>query len=107
MFATIRHYRLSSGSMDDLLHEIDTDFAESIQEMDGFVAYECVDCGDGMLTTISTFRDRSAAEASSEMAASWIRDNLEGRFDLQRLDVATGEVSVSRAREEVLEPAHH
>ena len=49
MFATIRRYRLNAGSMDALLHEVDVGFAEMIQEQDGFVAYEVLDCGDGMV----------------------------------------------------------
>ena len=106
MFATIRRYRLTTGSMDDLLHEVDVGFAEMIQEQHGFVAYEVLDCGDGMVTTISTFADRAAAEASTEQAAAWIRDNL-ADYDMDRLDVQTGELAVSRAREEMLVPAHH
>jgi quinol monooxygenase YgiN len=106
MFATIRRYRLNSGSMDALLHEIDVGFAEMIQEQDGFIAYEVMDCGDGHLTTISTFADREAAEASTDAAAAWIRENL-ADYDMERLDVSTGELAVSRAREEMLVPAHH
>jgi quinol monooxygenase YgiN len=107
MYATIRRYQLRSGSMDDLLHEVDVDFAETIQEAEGFIAYECMDSGEGMLTTISTFSDRESAEASTEMAETWIRDNLAGRYDLERLDVMTGELAVSRASEKMLVPAHH
>ena len=107
MFATIRRYRLNAGSMDALLHEVDVGFAEMIQEQDGFVAYEVLDCGDGMVTTISTFADRAAAEATTDMASAWIRDNLAARFDMERLAVETGEVAVSRARQEMLVPAHH
>lgn len=106
MFATIRRYRVSAGSMDELLHEIDTGFAEQIQEMDGFIAYECLDCGDGLLMTISTFRDRAEAEASTMLAAAWVRDELADRYVLERLDATTGEIAVSRAREALLEPAH-
>jgi len=106
MFATIRRYRLNAGSMDALLHEVDVGFAEMIQEKDGFVAYEVLDCGDGMVTTISTFADRDAAEATTETAAAWIRENL-ADYDMERLAVETGELAVSRAREEMLIPAHH
>ena len=106
MFATIRRYRLNTGSMDALLHEIDVGFAEMIQDVDGFVAYEVLECGDGMLTTISTFADRESAEASTEQAAAWIRENL-SEYEMDRLDVQTGELVVSRAREEMLVPAHH
>ena len=106
MFATIRRYRLNAGSMDALLHEVDVGFAEMIQEKPGFVAYEVLDHGDNHITTISTFADRDAAEATTEAAAAWIRDNL-ADFDMERLDVITGELVVSRAREALLVPAHH
>lgn len=106
MYATIRRYRVSGGSMDDLLHEVDTGFAETIQEMDGFIGYECLDCGAGTLVTISMFRDREMAEASTDAAAKWVQANLADRYDIDRLDAMTGEVAVSRAREALLEPAH-
>ena len=107
MFASIRRYRLRSGSMDDLLHLVDSDFAETIQEADGFVAYEVIDSGDGQLVTMSVFRDSDAAAASADMAAEWIRSTLAAQFDLERLDVMLGEMAVSRAMSEMLEPAHH
>src|SRR5829696_6571055 len=106
MYASIRRYRGEAAEMDELLHKVDTDFAQYIEEMDGFVAYECVDGGDGSLCTISVFRDRAAAEASADAAAAWIRDALSD-YKIERLDVFTGEVSVSRASSEMLEPAHH
>jgi hypothetical protein len=40
------------------------------------------------------------------MASSWIRENL-ADYDMERLAVETGELAVSRAREELLVPAHH
>ena len=61
MYASIRRYRLGKGEMDELLHKVDAEFAEEISRMDGFVAYECVDCGDDQLITISMFRDREGA----------------------------------------------
>ena len=107
MFASIRRYRLRSGSIDDLLHLVDTDFAESVQEMEGFVEYQVLECGNGELITISTFRDRRSAEASIEMSADWVRDTLSRRFDLERLEAFVGEVAISRAAEHVLEPARY
>ena len=106
MFATVRRYRVMGGSMDDLLHEIDTGFAEMVQDMDGFVGYECIDCGGGTLMTISMFHERDQAEATTTAAADWIRTNLADRYEFERLDAITGEVAVSRARAEMLEPAH-
>jgi hypothetical protein len=107
MFASIRRYRLEAGSIDDLLHLVDTDFAESVQEMDGFVEYQVIECGNGELVTITTFRDRRSAETSTEMSADWVRDTLAARFDLTRLEAFVGEVAVSRAQADVLEPARY
>lgn len=107
MFATIRRYRLDEGAMDDLLHLIDTDFAESITQIDGFVAYEVLDCDGSEVVTMSVFRDEDAARASDEMAHDWVRSTLGAQFELTMLNRIHGDVAVSRAMEQILEPAHH
>jgi hypothetical protein len=107
MFASVRRYRLESGSIDDLLHMVDTDFAESVQEMDGFMEYQVLECGNGEIITITTFRDRQSAEASMDMAADWVRDTLARRFDLKRLEGFVGEVAISRACDAVTVPARY
>jgi hypothetical protein len=107
MFASIRRYRLDAGSMDDLLHLIDTDFAESISEVDGFVAYEVLACEGEEVVTLSVFRDEEAAAASDEMAAEWVSRTLAAQFDITRMDTIHGDVAVSRADASMLEPAHH
>lgn len=106
-YASIRRYRLNSGSMDDLLHRVDSDFAETIQEAEGFVAYQVLDCGNNEVVSISVFRDSETAEASDELAAEWVSDTLEQAFDITRLETLLAQVPVSRARSEVLEPARH
>jgi hypothetical protein len=107
MFSSVRRYRLKSGSFDDLLHLVDSDFAESVQEMDGFVEYQVLECGNGELITITTFRDRESAAASAEMAADWIRDTLARKFDLERLESFVGEIAISRAVDAVLKPERY
>lgn len=107
MFASVRRYRLESGSIDDLLHLVDTDFAEAVQEMDGFLEYQVLECGNGEIITISAFRDRRSAEASTEMASDWVRDTLTRKFDLTRLESFVGEVAISRASADVTVPARY
>jgi heme-degrading monooxygenase HmoA len=107
MFASIRRYRLDSGSMDDILHLIDTDFAESISEVEGFVAYEVLACDGQEVVTLSVFRDEEAATASDEMAREWVRSTLAAQFDITMLDTIHGDIAVSRADASMLEPAHH
>ena len=107
MFSSVRRYRLRSGSIDDLLHLVDTDFAESVQEMDGFLEYQVLECGNGEIITVTTFKDRRSAEESMGMAADWVRDTLTRRFDLERLEGFVGEVAISRASEDVTVPARY
>ena len=107
MFSSVRRYRLRSGSIDDLLHLVDTDFAETVQDMDGFMEYQVLECGNGEIVTITTFRDRATAEESAEMAGDWVRDTLATQFDLERLEAFVGEIAVSRAADSVLVPARY
>ena len=107
MFASVRRYRLESGSIDDLLHLVDTDFAESVQEMDGFMEYQVVECGNGEIVTITTFKDRHSAEESMGMSADWVRDTLSRKFELTRLEGFVGEIAISRACEDVTVPARY
>jgi hypothetical protein len=55
--------------------------------------------------SISILRDQATAEESDDLALAFVRDQL-GNFDIERTEVIGGEVVVSRARAEVLEPAH-
>jgi len=106
MYASIRRYRVSADQMDDVLHRVDVEFAETIQAMDGFVAYEVVVTADDELVSMSVFRDEAAAEASTEAAAAWVGD-LQKEFEIARIDATVGEIAISRAKAEMLEPAHH
>jgi heme-degrading monooxygenase HmoA len=104
-FASLRRYRLRSGSVAELMHVVDDVFAEQIEEMDGFEAYHALDCGGDEIVSISLFRDQAAAEESDERALEFIRDELSD-FEIERTEVIGGRVSVSRAQADLLEPAH-
>ena len=106
MYASIRTYRFGSGSMDDLMHRVDRDFADALAQEPGFVAYQVVASGDDTVMSISIFRSQEDAERSNAIAAQWVAEDL-ADFSVQRMGAITGEVMVSRARAEVLEPAHH
>jgi heme-degrading monooxygenase HmoA len=104
-FASLRRYRMRSGSVPELMHVVDDVFAEQIQGMDGFEAYHALDCGGGEIVSISLFRDQAAAEQSDDRALEFIRDELSD-FGLERTEVIGGRVTVSRALAGLLEPAH-
>jgi hypothetical protein len=87
------------------MHIVDSVFADQIEAIDGFEAYHALDCGGGEIVSISLLRDRAAAEDSDERALEFVRREL-GDFDIERTEVIGGEVVVSRAMAELLEPAH-
>ena len=89
--------------MDELIRRVDETFAPRIEAMPGFVAYQLLDCGHGILITITTCHDREAAERSVELAADFVAKELEG-IEIERVEATIGEVGVSRAIAEMLEP---
>lgn len=95
MFASIRRYRLIEGSLDELTQRVEDGFAEQIRAQPGFRSYQFMDCGDGVVMTISMFREAHEAEASRELAQRWTDESLQDlRFT--RLESFSGEVLASR-----------
>ena len=105
MFASIRRYRLHRGSMEELARRVDEGFAEEIGRQPGFVAYEFIDCRDGEIMTLSVFREADQAEASRAFAQRWTEENLQD-LEFSRLEALRGEILVSRAARDMLEPGH-
>jgi hypothetical protein len=87
------------------MHKVDEIFADRIERLGGFEAYHALDCGRGEIMSISLFRDQASAEASDDLALQFVGEEL-GDFDIERTEVIGGEVIVSRAMAELLEPAH-
>jgi hypothetical protein len=106
MFASFRRYRLDSGEMDEALHRVDEHLCPRLAEEPGFVAYQCVQVAEDEVISLSCFRDRQGAERSVELAAEFVADHLSD-MEVSRVDARMGEVMVSRAENEVLQPAHH
>jgi hypothetical protein len=102
---SIRTYRVGSGSVGDVVHRTDRDLADALTREPGFIAYQVVQTGPRTLASITTFRELEQAEASNELAAQWVADALSD-FDVERMGVIGGEVMVSRAAAEALEPTH-
>src|SRR6266571_7508522 len=72
MFASIRTYRVGTGSVDDVLHRVDRELADAFAREPGFISYEVVRTGERTLASITTFHEREQAEASNELAADWV-----------------------------------
>jgi heme-degrading monooxygenase HmoA len=105
VYMSIRTYRVGTGSIENLMHRVDRDLAESFSQEPGFIAYQVVRTGDRAVASVTVFREREQAEASNDLAAQWVAEEL-ADFDVERMGVIGGEVLVSRAVADMLEPAH-
>jgi hypothetical protein len=105
MFTTIREYRCHPDDVRDIAHLADERFADELAAMDGFVAYEMIDCGSGMLFTLTVFTDREASMRSSELAARFVEEHLND-MQITRRATNTGEVLLNRAESDVMELVH-
>ena len=110
MYTSVRKYLVDADRIDDLMHRVDEKFAPRLEEMPGFVAYQVIDAGEdrvgkGIVFSITICHDPEAAERSVEMAAEFVNVEL-GDMEVERVEAAGGNVSVSRAVSEVLEAGH-
>jgi hypothetical protein len=105
VFTTIRQYRCNADDAREIAHQADAHFADQLAQMDGFIAYELIDCGSGDLFTTTVFTDREASMGSNELAAQFISEHL-ADIQLERVGAFTGAVLVNRAESNVLELVH-
>jgi hypothetical protein len=91
--------------MEELARRVDKGFAEEISAQPGFVSYEFIDGGEGEVTTLSVFREADQAEASRKLARGWTEESLSD-FEFSRIEALRGEIDVSRAAKDMLEPGH-
>ena len=106
MHVSIRTYRMTHGSIDEALHRVDQELADAFAREPGFVSYQVAQTGERTVASMTVFHDADQAEASNELAAQWVAEEL-ADFGVERLGVIGGEVMVSRAAEDALVPAHH
>lgn len=76
MHLAIRRYRFEPGNLDAIVERAQTGFVPILAGAPGFLAFYIVDAGDGVGLSISVFENEEGAEASTRMAASWVRENL-------------------------------
>jgi hypothetical protein len=75
-YGVMRRYRGVVGSVADMANRVEREFVPIVGAVPGFASYSLIDGGDGTVVTSSAFRDRAGADASTEKAAGWIKQNL-------------------------------
>jgi len=69
MYVAVRRYDNVSDSQ-KVARLVEEHYVPIISEMPGFVAYYCVDAGDGVMVTTSVFEHKDAEEQSTYRADS-------------------------------------
>jgi hypothetical protein len=77
MYTSIRRYEgLSPGTIKEIVKLVKKEFVPIVSAGTGFISYQLVDAGNGVMATISLFETEAAAEESNKAAASWVKETL-------------------------------
>jgi hypothetical protein len=104
-FGAVRRYRLRGGSIGELMHRVDESLADRMAAIDGVEAYHALDCGGGDLLSMTFVRNRALERQTDDMARQFVGEHL-ADAEIERTETISGEVIVSRAMAQLLEPAH-
>ena len=90
MHAVIRTYEKKATSLIDEMIRRRQDIENMFVPVDGFVSYQAVRTGEG-LVTITICRTEAATQETTERAAAWIRENLPS-VSIEAPTVTSGEI---------------
>ena len=90
MYVAVRRYEGVTDAQ-QVARLVEEDFLPKISEMPGFVAYYCVDAGDGVMVSTSVFEDKDAEEQSTIRAREFVAQDL-GHLAPNPPQVTAGEV---------------
>ena len=75
MYAVIRHHKVKGPDADELARQGKEDFVPLIRQMPGLIAYTIIK-GEDMVSTVSIFEDKAAAEESTRRAVAWAAETV-------------------------------
>ena len=96
MYASIRHYQVKPGTSAEVTRKAQEGFVPIISQASGFVAYYIVIEEKDRVTSISIFHSQTQAEASTQLAADWVKQNM-AALVVGPPTVTSGEVTVHQA----------
>jgi len=74
MYATVRRYEgIDKVRSEEITRKVVDSLVPNISELPGFIGYFLIDAGAGVLTSVSLFESSAQADASTRLAAIWIR----------------------------------
>ncbi|HET7234787.1 MAG TPA: hypothetical protein VFJ16_32535 [Longimicrobium sp.] len=89
MYASIRRYR--TPEPEEVRRRVEVGFLPMLRKQPGFVSYNLVHAGNGVMISVTVFQTREGAENSNRLAAEWTAENV-AAFVQGRPDITHGEV---------------
>lgn len=87
MYVQVAHYKLGTGTVEDLRSRVTEGPVKVMGDVPGFVDYYAFDAGDGVVASVTVFADRSGVEEVERRLADWIEATVAA------LHISPGEVS--------------
>ena len=81
-YTRISTYEMTSGTFDELTGVAEKGILPTFANLPGFVNFGLADIGDHKVVSISIWETREAAEKSTLVAASWVKENISNRVRL-------------------------
>lgn len=96
MYTSIRRYEaVSPEAIEEIVKLVEEGFVPIVSAGAGFISYQLVDAGDGVIATISLFETEAAAKESNKAAASWVKEAL-AKFFPTPPQITAGEVRIDK-----------
>lgn len=96
MHAAVRMYRVTD--IDALVAKVESEFADQVKEIDGFVGYYVIDGDDGTAASVTVGETAAAVAESTKRAADWLRESAADLVEGSP-EVTVGEVRVRAERD--------
>lgn len=93
MFASVRRYRVESGSVDELLRKVKDELVPMLKRAKGYRGHYEIVADDGSVVAITGFDDRAGAQQANTLATKWAREKL-AAIRVRPLDMSEGEVKL-------------
>ena len=76
MYAVVRHYHFKKEDSEKIDQIIQDGFVPILKKADGFVRYYWLDTGEGEGASLSVFQNKSGADESIKLAATFVKENM-------------------------------
>jgi hypothetical protein len=75
MYATVRRYEgIDENHADELKKKVTESLLPRMSKLPGFDGYFLIEAGEGVMTSVGLFDTSEHADASTRVAATWIRE---------------------------------